>query len=82
MEQLKEERKKVENNERKVTDYKIIKIIGTGTFGKVYVAQLDGLPVALKALKKTYVIQLKQVEHIKNEKGILAEIDNPFIVNM
>jgi len=38
MEQLKEERKKVENNERKVTDYKIIKIIGTGTFGKVYVA--------------------------------------------
>jgi serine/threonine protein kinase len=39
-------------------------------------------PIAVKSLKKSSVIQLKQVDHIKNEKNILAEIDNPFIVNM
>ena len=77
-----EEKKKVENSERKLTDYKLLKIIGTGTFGKVYLALLGEQPIAVKSLKKSSVIQLKQVDHIKNEKNILAEIDNPFIVNM
>lgn len=47
-------------------------MIGTGTFGKVYLAMLDGKPVALKALKKTQIINLKQVDHIKLEKSLLA----------
>ena len=33
-------RRKVENPTRKFADYKILKIIGTGTFGKVYLANL------------------------------------------
>lgn len=60
----------------------MVKIIGTGTFGKVYLALLGEEAMALKALKKSYIIQLKQVDHIKNEKNILAEIEHPFIVNM
>lgn len=47
-----EARKQVENISRKFQDYKILRIIGTGTFGKVYLALLNGEPVALKALKK------------------------------
>ena len=47
------ERRKVENATRKITDYQLLRVIGTGTFGKVYLALLDGKPVALKALKKT-----------------------------
>jgi len=30
----------------------------------------------------TEVIRLKQIEHVKNEKEILAAISHPFIVNM
>jgi serine/threonine protein kinase len=46
-------RRDVENTTRKITDYHLLRVIGTGTFGKVYLALLDGNPVALKALKKT-----------------------------
>lgn len=37
---------------------------------------------ALKMMKKTEVVRLKQVEHIKNEKDILHRINHPFIVTM
>lgn len=57
-------------------------MIGTGTFGKVYLATLGREVVALKALKKTQIIELKQVEHIKLEKTILSQIYHPFIVNL
>ena len=47
------QRRQVENYNRRITDYHLLRVIGTGTFGKVYLALLDGQPVALKALKKT-----------------------------
>ena len=72
----------VESLERKVSDYELVRIIGTGTFGKVYLAILNGKSYALKVLNKSKIIQLKQVDHIKNEKNILASIDHPFIVNL
>ena len=37
---------------------------------------------ALKIMKKSEVIRLKQVEHIKNEKEILSEVNHPFIVTL
>jgi serine/threonine protein kinase len=43
----------------KFSDWKILRVIGTGTFGKVYLATLDGEAFALKALKKSKVIELK-----------------------
>lgn len=46
-------RRNVENPNRQITDFNLIRVIGTGTFGKVYLALLDGKPIALKALKKT-----------------------------
>ena len=67
-------RRNVENNMRKVTDYQLVRIIGTGTFGKVYLAILNGKSFALKMLHKRKIIELKQIDHIKNEKNILAGI--------
>lgn len=52
-------RRNVENNNRKVTDYQLVRIIGTGTFGKVYLAILDGKSFALKMLHKRKIIELK-----------------------
>ena len=75
-------RRNVENPARRITDYQLLRVIGTGTFGKVFLAMLAGNPVALKALQKTQIINLKQVDHIKLEKNLLAQIYHPFIVNL
>ncbi len=37
---------------------------------------------AMKVLKKTEVVRLKQVEHINSEKQILSQVHFPFIVNL
>jgi len=82
---------------QKVSILKIFDVaatLGTGTFGRVRLVCLksehdeDRLKYgvsrffALKMMKKTEVIRLKQVEHIKNEKAILYKINHPFIVVM
>eukprot|EP00316_Scyphosphaera_apsteinii_P023764 CAMPEP_0119345512 /NCGR_PEP_ID=MMETSP1333-20130426/107527_1 /TAXON_ID=418940 /ORGANISM="Scyphosphaera apsteinii, Strain RCC1455" /LENGTH=328 /DNA_ID=CAMNT_0007357987 /DNA_START=65 /DNA_END=1051 /DNA_ORIENTATION=+ len=63
--------------------------LGTGSFGRVRMVQYLGPDnptdtnfYALKILKKSEVIYLKQVDHIKTEKKILEEISHPFIVNL
>ena len=38
--------------------------------------------MALKILKKSEVIRLKQVEHIKSEISLLKIIQHPFVVNL
>ena len=52
-------RRKVENVQRAITDYQLVRIIGTGTFGKVYLAILNGKGYALKMLHKKKIIELK-----------------------
>lgn len=58
--------------------------LGTGTFGRVYLVRHKptGKYYAMKTLKKTEVVRLKQVEHINSEKQILSSIRHPFIVNL
>jgi len=58
--------------------------LGTGSFGRVRLVMYkpDGKFYALKILKKSEVIYLKQVEHVKTEKHILERISHPFIVNL
>ena len=77
-----ESRRPVENPERTLGEYQLVRIIGTGTFGKVYLALLKGKSYALKMLHKRKVIELRQIDHIKNEKNILADVQHPFIVNL
>jgi len=58
--------------------------LGTGTFGRVRLAKYKNLtiPLALKMLKKTEILKLKQVEHIRAEKNILERIHHPFIIRL
>ena len=57
---------------------------GTGTFGRVRLVKglQDNKYMALKILKKSEVIRLKQVEHIKSEISLLKIIQHPFVVNL
>ncbi|ORX61952.1 Pkinase-domain-containing protein [Hesseltinella vesiculosa] len=65
-------------------DFDITDILGTGTFGRVSLAKFKTTNkyYAIKVLKKSEVVRLKQVEHIKSEKQILATVRFPFIVNL
>jgi len=67
-------------------DFDLRSTVGTGTFGRARVVKVKGsedrTPLALKILKKSEVLRLKQVEHVKSETKILAMIEHPFIVNL
>ena len=42
----------------------------------------DNQYYALKILKKSKIVKLKQVEHTIAEKNIIAAIEHPFIINL
>ncbi|KAJ3387354.1 hypothetical protein HDU92_001988 [Lobulomyces angularis] len=65
-------------------DFKLIKTIGTGTFGRVYLTKFhhNSEYFAMKILKKGDVVRLKQVEHVNNERNILISIKFPFIIKL
>ncbi|CAK9110254.1 cAMP-dependent protein kinase catalytic subunit (Dd GPK2) (DdPK3) [Durusdinium trenchii] len=53
-----------------------------GCFGRFFSQATDGKYYAVKFMKKHEIIKLKQVDHINNEKRLMAQISYPFIVNM
>lgn len=71
-------------------DFDLIKTLGTGTFARVWLAKIANRKekdtnkvFALKILRKVDVIRLKQVEHVKNERNVLAAVaGHPFITTM
>ena len=68
-------------------DFKLLKLIGKGTFGQVYqVKKKDTRRVyAMKVLAKKVIIQKKEVAHTLGERNILvrtAMTQSPFIVGL
>jgi len=68
----------------KLDDFEMVKTIGTGTFARVTLCRDKTTRdyFALKILAIHDIIRLKQVEHVKNEKNILKEINHPFLVEL
>ncbi|KAI8372776.1 kinase-like domain-containing protein [Radiomyces spectabilis] len=68
----------------KLDDFHLLRTLGTGSFGRVHLAQSrhNGRYYAIKVLRKSEVVRLKQVEHTNNEKHILESVANPFLVNI
>lgn len=60
------------------------RILGVGTFGKVWLVshKRSGVPYALKQLSKREIIGHHQVEGVIREKNIMASIKHPFVVNL
>lgn len=67
-----------------LADFHIDRTLGTGSFGRVHLVQyrITGQYFAMKVLKKSEVVRLKQVEHIQNEKAILEKTQHPLLVNL
>ena len=67
-----------------LNDFQIKKVIGRGSFGKVFLVQKksDGQVYAMKSLNKHTILDYDQVESTKLEKDILLKADHPFLVGM
>ncbi|GAB5589873.1 Cytochrome c oxidase subunit 1 [Umbelopsis nana] len=65
-------------------DFEFMDTVGTGTFGRVYLAKCSKNDHyhAIKVLKKTEIVRLKQVEHINSERLVLSKVNFPFIVDL
>lgn len=65
-------------------DFKMIKELGKGSFGKVYhvVHNLTANHYALKMIRKAQIHQLKMVDQIKNEIEIMQILQHPNIVKL
>ena len=66
------------------SDFEILKVIGRGAFGKVYLVQKKDTKevFAMKSLRKDVILEYDQVESTRLEKDILLQADHPFLVGM
>ena len=73
---------------KQLKDYKVIKLIGKGSFGEVYKVSKDNKFYALKMYQiknddmKSSKEKNENVKSIENEINILSQLDNPFIVKL
>ncbi|KAJ4298659.1 cytochrome c oxidase subunit 1 [Collariella sp. IMI 366227] len=73
-----------------LSDFCKVRTLGTGTFARVCLVRpshgtdIDRSKVyALKMLRKTEVIKLKQIDHVRHERQILGDVrGHPFITNL
>ncbi|KAJ3867391.1 cAMP dependent protein kinase [Lentinula novae-zelandiae] len=74
----------------KLTDFEVRGTLGTGTFGRVLLVRHRSSSndpssqshFALKVLRKTEIVRLRQVEHVNAERYILSRVHHPFIVDL
>ncbi|KZT69045.1 cAMP dependent protein kinase [Daedalea quercina L-15889] len=86
---LEDEENHLTSGTLKLTDFEVKGTLGTGTFGRVLLVQLRGTSApssqncfALKVLRKSEIVRLRQVEHVNAERYILSRVRHPFIVDL
>ena len=69
-------------NNPTLEDFKIIKIIGRGTFGKVYLVQYKNTKdyYAMKSIKKEYLNDENEIKSLLIDKKMLQNLNNPFLI--
>ena len=77
-------KRKDSQKQRTFEDFTFLMVIGRGTFGKVFLAELkDNKKLyAFKSIRKDILIQYEQVDNTILEKDIMFECDHPFLVGM
>ncbi|KAK6944793.1 Protein kinase domain [Dillenia turbinata] len=67
-----------------VDDFELLAIIGRGAFGEVRLCRekKSGEIFAMKKLKKSEMLSRGQVEHVRAERNLLAEVASHFIVKL
>ena len=67
-----------------VKDFESLAIVGKGAFGEVRLVKKkdDNQILALKAMVKDAMVVKNQVGHVRAERDILSEADNPWLVKL
>jgi len=65
-------------------DFEPLTIIGRGAFGEVRIVKerTTSKIMAMKKLKKAEMMRRGQVEHVKAERNVLAEVHSPYVVKL
>jgi len=65
-------------------EFKLLSVIGRGTFGKVFLAEFtrNKERYAIKSIRKDILIEYDQIENTLREKDILFECNHPFLIQM
>ncbi|TFK67914.1 kinase-like protein [Pluteus cervinus] len=87
---LDDERSQFQSSGLRLTDFEVRGTLGTGTFGRVLLVRVRN-PVsqagtqnyfAMKVLRKSEIVRLRQVEHVNAERYILSRVKHPFVVDL
>ncbi|KAM9775277.1 serine/threonine-protein kinase Sgk3 isoform 2-T3 [Syngnathus typhle] len=73
------------NPHAKPTDFDFLKVVGKGSFGKVFLAKrkLDAKYYAIKVLQKKVILNRKEQKHIMAERNVLLKnVKHPFLVGL
>jgi len=73
-----------ENISLTYNDFQPLKLLGTGSFGRVLLVRYSGNNnlYAMKILSKTQIKLKKQEEHTKTERDLMVKVNCPFVVNI
>ena len=65
-------------------DFNLIKVIGRGSYGKVWKVEHKQLKMklAIKVMSKLRIIDTRSVDNIINEKDILSRINGKYVNNL
>lgn len=65
-------------------DFETIKIIGRGAFGEVRLVKMkeSGELFAMKKLQKDEMLKKEQVAHVRAERDVLVQANNPWVVKL
>ena len=76
----------IKNNGTKVSaeDFSFIRLIGIGSYGKVYLARknTNNKLYAIKILNKNWINTKNQKNNVKTERTVLAKLSHPFIMKL
>ena len=73
-----------ENAPATLEDFKHLKILGQGSFGKVVLVKNENNNklYAMKILDKKFIVKKNQVSHTQTERVLLEKLKHPFIVKL
>ena len=68
----------------KLEDFQFIRLIGVGSYGKIYVASKKNSKklYAIKVLNKKNVYNPTEKQNIRKERAVLAKLNHPFIMRL
>ena len=76
--------KKKKQTKVNLEDFSFIRLIGIGSYAKVYVASknTNNKLYAIKILNKKWINAKKQENNVKTERTVLGKLDHPFIMKL